>query len=225
MPIVCHGLSLSLASTRKIDPSYLEALKQLLDEIDAPWFSDHLCLSGAHSANYHDLIPALRTRESLKNVVNRVRYIQSKIARPFAIENISYYANSKHNSIEEHDFINEILDQSGAYLLLDINNVYVNSKNFNFDAKKFLRNLNNDRVIQIHLAGHFKGKDYIIDTHGEEVSQDVWELYKWYIGEQGRPITTMIEWDQNVPDFSVLLNEVNRAKDAATSALGVKHAS
>ena len=211
-PLICHGLGLSVGSSAVIPLDYIEALKELLEFTDSPWFSDHLCLSSSRGHQYHDLLPVLKTEEALEAIALKIQNIQEIFQRPFAIENISYYGESSHHTMGELDFICGLLEKTGSYLLLDINNVYVNEQNLKIDSKDFLSRLPHDRVIQIHLAGHWNRGDFVIDTHGSAVCHEVWELYRWYLGEVGRPISTLIEWDNDLPDFKVLNEEVLKAQ-------------
>ncbi|MCY4643870.1 MAG: DUF692 domain-containing protein [Bacteriovoracales bacterium] len=211
-PLVCHGLGLSLGSCEDVPPDYCEALRELLDFTEARWFSDHLCISSSLKHHYHDLLPILKTEDSLEKTIHKIRWIQRFFDRPFAIENITYYGESRHHTMEESEFITRLLAETSCYLLLDINNVYVNEKNLGHKAKAFLTRLPSDRVIQIHLAGHEQRQDFVIDTHGSAVCEEVWELYEWYLKEAGRPINTLIEWDNNLPPFETLDAQVVRAK-------------
>ncbi|MDA8792216.1 DUF692 domain-containing protein [Bacteriovoracaceae bacterium] len=222
-PIVAHGLSLSLASAKDPDKNYLDLLKKLVHDLDCPWFSDHLCISGAHSANYYDLIPPLRTEESLEKNIQKINYIKNYIQKPFAIENISHYAESTHNTIDEVDYINRLAEETDSLILLDINNVYVNYLNHNLDAKDYLSRVNADRVVQFHLAGHFQREDIVIDTHGEKVCEEVWSLYEWYLKKVNRPISTLIEWDHSLPSYNALKEEAEIARKIVQKLFGSIH--
>ena len=211
-PLVCHGLGLSLGSGEKTPQDYCEALHELLAYTDSPWFSDHLCISSTLKHYYHDLLPVMKTKESLDVIAGKIKWVQDEFQRSFAIENISYYEESRYNTISEEDFINALLEQTQCYLLLDINNVYVNGKNLSIDPKFFLSQIPHHRVIQIHLAGHLDREDFTIDTHGAAICDEVWELYEWYLQQAGRPISTLIEWENNLPSFTELGDEVVRAK-------------
>lgn len=211
-PLICHGVGLSLGSLDDFNEDYLSKLSDLLSFCDSPWFSDHLCISSSMNHQYHDLLPILRTEETVANIVDRIKRIQDFFQRPFAIENISFYSENKFNQLSEIEFINQILDKSDCLLLLDINNVYVNEKNLGINSLDFLHSLPSERVVQIHLAGHDDSGEVIIDTHGDEVCDDVWTLYEKYLKTIGRPISTLIEWDNNIPSFHKLNLEVVKAK-------------
>ena len=211
-PLICHGLGLSLGSSEDVPVDYVEFLQELLEWTQAPWFSDHLCISSSFKHQYHDLLPILKTEESLLMVANKVEWVQERFQRPFAVENISYYGESRYHTMTELEFINRLVEKTGCYLLLDINNTYVNARNLGWDAKEFLQKIPHDQVIQIHLAGHWDRGDLLIDTHGEAICDEVWELYEWYLKQAARPISTLIEWDNHLPTFKRLDEEVVKAK-------------
>ncbi|HBD7310895.1 TPA: DUF692 domain-containing protein [Legionella pneumophila] len=216
-PIVMHGVSLSLGSTDPLNWDYLNQVQELASRIEPVWISDHLCWTGIHGLNTHDLLPVPYTTEAIQHIVSRIQEIQDFLKRPFLIENVSSYLTYKQSEMSEWDFILEIVKQSGCYLLLDVNNVYVSSFNHNFDPMAYINSMPPGRVAQIHLAGHTNHGDYIIDTHNAPVIEPVWDLYEATIQRLG-PVSTMIERDDNMPDFSELLSEINHAKRLAIQA-------
>ncbi|HBD7143799.1 TPA: DUF692 domain-containing protein [Legionella pneumophila] len=216
-PIVMHGVSLSLGSTDPLNWDYLNQVQELASRIEPVWISDHLCWTGVHGLNTHDLLPVPYTTEAIQHIVSRIQEIQDFLKRPFLIENVSSYLTYKQSGMSEWDFILEIVKQSGCYLLLDVNNVYVSSFNHNFDPMAYINSMPPGRVAQIHLAGHTNHGDYIIDTHNAPVIEPVWDLYEATIQRLG-PVSTMIERDDNMPDFSELLSEINHAKRLAIQA-------
>lgn len=216
-PIVMHGVSLSLGSTDPLNWDYLNQVQELASRIEPVWISDHLCWAGVHGLNTHDLLPVPYTTEAIQHIVSRIQEIQDFLKRPFLIENVSSYLTYKQSEMSEWDFILEIVKQSGCYLLLDVNNVYVSSFNHNFDPMAYINSMPSGRVAQIHLAGHTNHGDYIIDTHNAPVIEPVWDLYEATIQRLG-PVSTMIERDDNMPDFSELLSEINHAKRLAIQA-------
>lgn len=216
-PIVMHGVSLSLGSSDPLDFDYLKQVQELASRIEPAWISDHLCWTGVHGLNTHDLLPVPYTSEAIQHIVSRIQVIQDFLKRPFLIENVSSYLTYKQSEMSEWDFILEIVKQSGCYLLLDVNNVYVSSFNHNFDPMDYINSMPLGRVAQIHLAGHTNHVDYIIDTHNAPVIEPVWDLYEATIHRLG-PVSTMIERDDNMPDFSELLCEINHAKRLAIQA-------
>ena len=172
--ILPHGLSLCFGTTTSYDPAYLKQLRGLLDKIDAPFYSDHLCFGGIDGSYLHDLLPLPFNDESVRSVADRVAELQDALGRPVAVENISYYAeplvSQKGNGWGEPDFLLEVLDRADCKLLLDVNNIYVNSLNHRFDPRPYIDRIPGERVVQIHVAGHMTRKDgQIIDTHGEPV--------------------------------------------------------
>ncbi|HAT8857513.1 TPA: DUF692 family protein [Legionella pneumophila subsp. pneumophila] len=215
--IVMHGVSLSLGSTDPLNWDYLKQVQELASRIEPVWISDHLCWTGIHGLNTHDLLPVPYTTEAIQHIVSRIQEIQDFLKRPFLIENVSSYLTYKQSEMSEWDFILEIVKQSGCYLLLDVNNVYVSSFNHNFDPMAYINSMPPGRVAQIHLAGHTNHGNYIIDTHNAPVIEPVWDLYEATIQRLG-PVSTMIERDDNMPDFSELLSEINHAKRLAIQA-------
>ena len=210
-PIVMHGVSLSIGSTDPINFDYLKKIKKLATEIDAKWVSDHLCWTGILSKNAHDLLPLPLTEESLLHVVNRIKQVQDFLERPLVLENPSSYVQFQEDSFTEYEFISEMANASDCRLLLDLNNVYVSSFNHNYDALTYIKSLPLDKVVQFHLAGHTHKGTHIIDTHDNHVVDDVWDLYKETIQYTGQ-VSTLLEWDANIPDLTVLQAEVLKAK-------------
>ncbi len=211
-PLIPHGVCLSLGDINPIDNTYIDKLEKLVKLTNPLWFSDHLCFSSNQKIHYHDLLPVLRTQESLDIICDKINFLQDKFSIPFALENISYYVETTYNKISEIDFINAIVEKTNCRLLLDVNNVYVNSKNFNFNAIKYIESLPIQNIIQIHLAGHSNDGPLIIDTHGDYVANDVWNLFEQTLQVCNRPISTLIEWDSNIPSFEVLVAEADKAR-------------
>lgn len=219
IPIINHGVGLSLGSVDEFNKDYLVLLKDLLSATSSPWFTDHLCFSSTNKHQYHDLIPILRNEKTLEHIIDKIKFIEDYFQIPFAFENISYYGESNHNTLSEIDFINQILEKTNSYLLLDINNIYVNAENHHFDAHKYIDDLNIEKVIQLHLAGHWDRGDIIIDTHGDFVNDSVWDLYRYFIKKIGKEVSTLIEWDNEIPDYKTVLEEAAKAKKIANEVL------
>ena len=211
-PVVMHGVSLSIGSTAAIDVDYLRDLKKLADRIEPAWISDHLCWTGVHGQNIHDLLPLPYTEEAAKHVAERVKVVQHYLGRQILLENVSSYASYIDSSMTEWEFISQIAESADCLLLLDVNNIYVSSFNHNFDAKTFIDSVPKNRVQQIHLAGHQNNGDYIIDTHDAPVIDPVWDLYAYAIKRFGA-ISTMIERDDNMPELQELVQELQIARD------------
>ncbi len=211
-PVAMHGVSLSIGSTAPIDKDYLRELKKLAGRIEPAWISDHLCWTGVHGQNIHDLLPLPYTEEAAKHVAERVKIVQNFLGRQILLENVSSYASYIDSSMTEWEFIAEIANAADCLLLLDVNNIYVSSFNHHFDAKAFIDGVPKNRVQQIHLAGHQNNGDYIIDTHDAPVIDPVWDLYAHAIARFGA-VSTMIERDDNMPKLEELVQELQIARD------------
>lgn len=209
-PIVTHGVTMSLGSVDPWDEAYLTELKKLFTVIDAPWFSDHLCYGGIHGAYFNDLIPIPRTQEAVDHTIKRIKFIKETFERPYLIENISFYLEYTQNQMPDHEFMTRIAEGSDCGLLLDVNNIYVNSLNHHFDpVEDFLKHIPLERVVQIHVAGHTEFPDGIVDTHGEAVCDGVWDLLEWVM-KRCNPCGVLLERDQNYPSFTEIKAELTR---------------
>ena len=217
-PVVMHGVSLSIGSTTPFEADYLRDLKKLADRIQPAWISDHLCWTGVHGQNMHDLLPLPYTIETAKHVAERVKIVQDYLGRQILLENVSSYASYVDSSMTEWEFISEIAEAADCLLLLDVNNIYVSSFNHQFDAKAFINGVPTSRIQQIHLAGHRNHGDYIIDTHDAPVIDPVWALYEYAISKFG-VVSTMIERDDHIPELAVLVEELDKARNIAKSVI------
>jgi uncharacterized protein len=218
-PLVQHGVSLSIASTQPFDEDYLDGLKSLANRYQPKWVSDHLCWTGVHGVNLHDLLPFPYTREALDHVAARVHYVQERLGRQLCLENVSTYVEFKSSEMTEWDFIAELTKRTGCWLLFDVNNVYVSSFNHGYDAKIFMDGIPADRVVQFHLAGHSEMGTHIIDTHDQPVTDEVFALYEMALRRFG-PVSTMIERDDNIPPLTELVDELQRTRAIAQRLLG-----
>lgn len=216
-PMAMHGVSLSIGGPDPLDEDYLAGLKELMDRLEPAVVSDHLCWTGAHGVNLHDLLPLPLTAETLDHVVGRIHKVQEVLGRPLAIENPSTYVTFAADHITEWDFLTAMAERAGCHLLFDVNNVYVSAFNHGFDPSDYLAAVPADRICQIHLAGHENNGDHIIDTHDAPVVDPVWELYRDAIGRFGA-IPTMIERDANIPPFAELVDELQLARRIAGEA-------
>lgn len=214
-PVVMHGVSLSIGSTDGLDLHYLRQLKQLAQDIEPAWISDHLCWTGVAHQNLHDLLPLPYTEEALAHVVSRVQQVQEFLGRPIALENPSTYLSFASSHIPEAEFLAELTRRSGCHLLLDVNNVYVSAFNHRLDVQAYLAALPMDRVVQIHLSGHSHCGTHLIDTHDSPVVDAVWALYAEVLRRAGRVPNTMIEWDDHIPSWPDLLAELDQARAVA----------
>ncbi len=213
-PMVMHGVSLSIGSTDPLNQSYLQQLKQLSQRIEPMWISDHLCWTGINQLNMHDLLPLPYTEEAIAHVVSRVQQVQDFLGRQILLENVSSYITYQSSELTEWEFLTEIAERADCLILLDINNIYVSSHNHHFNPETYLQALPKSRVQQFHLAGHSYHDDYIIDTHDAEVIEAVWRLYTKALQQFGL-VSTMIERDDNIPELTQLLLELNQAKQFA----------
>ena len=218
-PIVTHGLTLSLGAIDEPDPRYLNALRAELTRLNPPWHSDHLCFSSAGPRVLHELLPLKFSEENVRRVAERARRVQAFLERPLAIENITYYVHPGQPEMSELTFLQRVLEQSNAGLLLDVNNVYVNAQNHGFDPYAFIAALPLERVFEIHVAGHRKlTNGLLLDTHGQAVDAPVLDLLEWTI-ERAGPIPVLLERDNDVPDLSELLREVAELRELQARAL------
>jgi uncharacterized protein len=198
---------------------YLRDLRHEVERLGSPWHSDHLCFSSAGSRQLHELLPLKFTTENVHRVAERLDQVQDSLGVPMALENISAYVRGGRAEMPEHEFIGRILERSSAQLLLDVNNVYVNARNFGFDARTFIGALPLERVIEIHVAGHSARKHgLLIDTHGTKVSDPVIELLEWTVERTG-PVPVLLERDNDVPPLPELLAEVEALDEAYRRAV------
>ncbi len=217
-PVVQHGVSLSIGSVTPLDREYLTKLKALTRHTKTPWVSDHLCWTGAHGVNLHDLLPLPYTEEAVHHVAERIRVVQDFLELPFALENVSSYMTYTHSTMTEWAFLSAIVEEADCGMLLDVNNIYVSSYNHGFDPMDFVRGVPHRRVMQFHLAGHTNHGKFILDTHDDHVIDEVWTLYREACKLTG-PVTTLIEWDANIPSFEVLAAEAEKARTAREESL------
>jgi len=213
-PVVLHGVSMSLGSVDPLREDYLAGLEQLAADVQPSWISDHLCWSsfGGHSG--HDLWPLPFTEESLAHVASRVDQVQERLRRPMLVENVSSYLRYAHATLSEWEFLAELTRRTGCSLLLDVNNIFVSAQNHGFDAAAFLEGIPKGSVGQMHLAGHSREGVLLIDTHDHPVCGEVWDLYRAAIRRFGK-VSTLIEWDDQIPPLERLVAESQRAAELA----------
>jgi uncharacterized protein (UPF0276 family) len=209
-PVVAHGVSMSIGSTDPLDRDYLSRLKRFVDELQPAWVSDHVCWTGVAGLNTHELVPIPFTEESLAHVVQRVRIVQDLLDRPLVLENPSSYVTYVDSTMTEWEFLARLADEADCGLLLDVANVRVSAVNHGFDAVEYLRRVPHDRVVQMHLAGHTELATHIVDTHDRPVADAVWELYD-LASELTGGVSTLIEWDEDLPPFPEVHAEVLKA--------------
>lgn len=210
-PLVAHGVSLSLGSNNKPKKKYLKELKNFLDTYNIKYYSEHISYSSYNNIQAHELLPVPLTKKMIHLMSDNIKYVEDFLGRNISIENASYY-HSTPSSLSESDFINELLHESGAKLLLDVNNVYVNSINHSYNAKKFIKSLDLDKVSYIHVAGHYFDDEVqmLIDSHGAKVNYDTWELLRYTLNKID--VSPMIERDNNIPTLKVMEKEYKKMK-------------
>ena len=214
-PMSFHGIGLSLGSSEAISKQHLKKLKTLVDRFQPALVSDHLSWCSLQGNFFNDLLPIPYTKEALTCFIDNVNQVQDYLQRQILIENPSSYLEYKEFEMSEPEFINEISQQTGCGLLLDLNNIYVSATNHQFSIQEYLDVINHDAVQEIHLAGHTKKQiddsTLLIDTHSTVVSQPVWDIYKQYINDTKTNAITLIEWDVEVPTLDILLTEAGKA--------------
>jgi len=209
--VIPHGVCLSIGAVEKLDEDYLARLKKLVRSLDPPYFTDHLCFCKASGLDLHDLLPMPYTKEAIEHVVPRIRHVQSTVEKPFALENVSSYLSYRSSQMPEWEFLAELAERADCGILLDVNNVYVSAFNHGFDAEKFIDAIPAERVVQIHLAGHTDKGAYLLDTHSDHVKDEVWALYERAMRRIGK-VSTLIEWDEQIPTYDVLAKEAALAR-------------
>lgn len=219
-PLAMHGVSLSIGGSDPLDRDYLRRLAALVRRVRPRLVSDHLCWTGVGGVNLHDLLPLPHTEEAVRHVAQRVGIVQDLLGMPIALENVSSYLRADGEPLSEWQFIAAIVAESGCGLLLDVNNVYVNSRNHGVDPRAFIDGLPRGCVRQIHLAGHSEGppgSGLLIDTHDAPVCEAVWDLYAYALDRFGE-VPAMIERDDHIPPLAELLVELGRARRIAAAA-------
>ena len=210
-PVALHGVSLSIGSTDPLNPQYLARLKALIGRIDPAIVSDHLCWTGVEGEQLHDLLPLPFTEEAIRHVAARVQQAQEALGRRLLLENVSTYVTYRHSAMPEWEFLREVAERAGCGILLDLNNVYVNAFNHQFDPADYLAHIPGELIGQCHLAGHTNLGTHLFDTHSRPVLEEVWALYRAALRRWG-PISTLIEWDADIPPFPRLAEEADAAR-------------
>ena len=210
-PIALHGVSMSIGSTDPLDREYLRKLKSLAARTRAHWVSDHLCWTGVAGRNVHDLLPMPYNEDALRHTAARVRRVSEILERPLVLENPSSYVEFASSTMTEWDFLSRLAAEADCGLLLDVNNVFVSSFNHGFDPRVYIDNVPADRVVQYHVAGHTNKGTHILDTHSDHAVAEVWELFRRSCRRTGN-VSTLYEWDEDIPDFDVLHAEALKAR-------------
>lgn len=210
-PVVQHGVSLAIGSPDPIDFNYLKKLKELTKITKTPWVSDHLCWGRLPGAHYHDLLPLPYTKEVINYVAERAKIVQDYLELPFALENLSSYVAYNRDEMPEWDFYTAVVEKANIGMMLDVNNIYVSSRNHGFNPKDYYENIPLERVIQIHLAGHTDYEAYVLDTHDDYVRDEVWQIYA-EVYPKTRGVSTLLEWDDKFLSFQQTWDEALKAK-------------
>ena len=207
IPMVCHGLSLNIGGSAPLDEPFIKRVKQFLETHNMRVYSEHLSYC-ADDGHLYDLMPIPFTEEAVHYVADRIQRVQDIIGQRMAMENASYYAEMG-KEMEEIDFVNAVLEEADCLFHIDINNIYVNSINHNYDAEAFLKALPGDRITYAHIAGHYvEAEDIRVDTHGADVIDPVWQLLDVAYDHFG-VFPTLLERDFNIPPLETLLKEVD----------------
>ncbi len=213
-PVALHGVALSIGGTDPLDRRYLRNLRALIDRIEPALVTDHLCWTGVNGRSVYDLLPLPYTEESLAHVIARVRAVQDALGRCLILENPSTYIAYRHSTMAEWEFLAALSEETDCGILLDVNNVYVSSYNLGFDPLRYLDAIPRRRVAQIHLAGFTDMGTYLFDTHSAPVSDAVWRLYAHAVRRFG-PVSTLVEWDADIPSFERVCAEAAHARGIA----------
>ena len=219
-PIITHGLMMSLGALDPLDDDYFAALRGFLARHGRSWHSDHLCFSTQAGALLHDLLPLPLDEQTASRVAGRIREAQDRLERPLAIENISYYLPMGEPRMSEAEFVRRVCSEADCALLLDVNNIYVNSKNFGFDVREMVAAYPLDRVVQLHVAGHTRWDRFemFLDDHGAAAEPTVHELMQWVVERTG-PLPVLLERDKKIPPLAELLDEVAALQASYDEAL------
>ncbi|NLT70704.1 MAG: DUF692 domain-containing protein [Verrucomicrobiaceae bacterium] len=209
--VVQHGVSLYFGSTDKLNRTHLKKLKALIKRTGTPWISDHLCWGSVDGTYSHDLLPIPYTFEAAKNAARKIREASDFLEVPIAVENVSSYAEFHASEMTEWEFLTEVVEGADCGILLDVNNIYVSSRNHKFRALDYVENVPHERIAQIHIAGHTKFEKYILDTHDHPVLKPVWKLYERAIQLAGNT-ATLLEWDDRIPSFEEVHDEALKAE-------------
>ncbi|HTR62119.1 MAG TPA: DUF692 domain-containing protein [Candidatus Binataceae bacterium] len=221
-PIVMHGVSLSIGSADPLNKRYLKDLRDLARRFEPAWISDHLCWTGVGGRNLHDLLPLPYTEETVRHVSGRIRRVQEYLERPILIENVSSYMTFQDSRLSEWEFLRAIAEEADCGILLDVNNIFVSAFNHRFSAEVYIDSIPVERVVQFHLAGHSDHGTHLLDTHDHPVCDAVWTLYDRAVRRFGR-VSTLIEWDDNIPDFEVLSETAEHARRIFDAAVGAAY--
>ena len=219
-PVTFHSVGLSLGSVDPLDINYLTRLKQLMQQHQVKWLSEHCCFTSVDGLHSHDLLPIPYSEESLAHMVKRISMVQDFLGEQILIENVSSYMKFAESTLSEAEFMSEVAEQADCLILLDVNNIYVNHVNQNIDTQDYITHLPFERIREIHLAGFDERENYVLDAHNNPVAEPVWTLYKQFISRLPH-VPTLIEWDNDIPSLQRLLEEKYKA-EAIHDSLGLE---
>jgi uncharacterized protein (UPF0276 family) len=208
--VVQHGVSMYFGSSEKLNREHLTKLKRLVKRTKTPWLSDHLCWGSVDGRYTHDLLPMPYTFAAAKITAQKIREARDFLEVPVCVENVSSYAEFHVSEMTEWEFLNEVVERADCGILLDVNNIYVSSRNHGFNPLDYVNGVPAHRVAQIHIAGHSKFQKYILDTHDHPVIDPVWKLYERAI-QRTRKTATLLEWDDRIPSFDEVHREALKA--------------
>jgi uncharacterized protein (UPF0276 family) len=215
--VVQHGVSLYFGSADKPNRAQLRRLKNLVKRTKTPWLSDHLCWGSVDGTYSHDLLPMPHTFAAAKRTAEKIRYVRDFLEIPIAVENVSSYTEYHVSEMTEWEFLSEVVERADCGILLDVNNIYVSSRNHGFNPYDYVDNVPHHRVAQMHIAGHTKFEKYILDTHDHPVLDPVWKLYR-HATQLCGVTATLLEWDDKIPSFNEVHAEALKAKEYIADA-------
>lgn len=222
--VVQHGVSMYFGSADKPDRVHLKKLKALVKRTGTPWLSDHLCWGSVDGTYTHDLLPMPYTFAAARRTAEKIRMVRDFLEVPICVENVSSYAEFHASQMTEWEFLSEVVEQADCGILLDVNNIYVSSKNHDFNPYDYLNGVPHHRVGQMHIAGHTKFEKYILDTHDHPVLDPVWKLYDHATRLCG-VTATLLEWDDRIPSFDEVHDEALKANAFIDGAKTARKAS
>jgi uncharacterized protein (UPF0276 family) len=209
--VVQHGVSAYFGSAEPLNREHLKRLKRLVKRTKTPWLSDHLCWGSVDGRYTHDLLPMPYTMAAAKVTAGKIRQARDFLEVPIAVENVSSYAEFHVSEMTEWEFLSEVVERADCGILLDVNNIYVSSRNHSFNPLDYINNVPASRVAQFHIAGHTQYQKYILDTHDHPVIDPVWKLYEHALRRTG-PTATLLEWDARIPSFQEVHREALKAR-------------
>ena len=215
--VVQHGVSLYFGSADRLNRDHLRRLKALVRRTGTPWLTDHLCWGSVDGTYTHDLLPMPYTFAAAKRTAEKIRQVRDFIGIPVCVENVSSYTEYHVSEMTEWEFLSEVVERADCGILLDVNNIYVSSRNHDFNPYDYVDGIPHDRVAQMHIAGHTKFKKYLLDTHDHPVLDPVWKLYAHAIRRCG-VTATLLEWDDRIPSFAEVQAEAMKAKQYLVEA-------